>query len=161
MAKSLLRFSLMMLPEAAKNARKWETKWRSLSDSLSQSAMSAMRLISSAVQKDASAFLYICQMSAWCMGKSTKQCGSSCSSGLGARSLVFSGLVFCWLLGWGGCFLSFPRGMGCVSAEFVPIVALVANEVGDLTEGLVHDGMLDGHGLVWRGGGGEGGVFDK
>ncbi len=44
--------------------------------------------------------------------------------------------------------------MGYVGAEFVPVVAVVANEVGDLTESLVRDNMLDGHGLVWRGGGG-------
>ncbi len=42
--------------------------------------------------------------------------------------------------------------MGCVGAEFVPVIAVVANEVGDLTEGLVCDSVLDGHGLVWRGG---------
>ncbi len=49
--------------------------------------------------------------------------------------------------------------MGCVGAEFVPVIAVVANEVGDLTEGLVRDNVLDGHGLVWRGGGG--GVYEK
>jgi hypothetical protein len=61
---------------------------------------------------------------------------------------VFSGLVFRQLLRWGGSFLGFPRCMGCVGAEFVPVIAVVANEVGDLTEGLVCDGVLDGHGLV-------------
>ncbi len=38
--------------------------------------------------------------------------------------------------------------MGCVGAEFVPVVAIVADEVGDLTESLVQDGMLEGHVLV-------------
>jgi hypothetical protein len=44
--------------------------------------------------------------------------------------------------------------MDCVGAEFVSVISVVANEVGDLTEGLVRDNMLDGHGLVSRGGGG-------
>ncbi len=41
--------------------------------------------------------------------------------------------------------------MGCVCTEFVPVVAIVPIEVGDLAEGLVHDNVLDGHGLVWTG----------
>jgi hypothetical protein len=106
--KLLLRFLLMMPLEAGKNARTWETKWRSLADSLSQSTMSAVRLISSAVQKDASAFLYICQMLAWYMGKSTKRCGFSYSSSLGARSPSFSAvLCFDGCLDGVGTFLAF------------------------------------------------------
>ena len=56
------RFSLTIPSEAAKNARTVEMKWRSLSLSFcSQSFMSWQRSISSAVQKDASAFLYMAQ----------------------------------------------------------------------------------------------------
>jgi hypothetical protein len=62
----LLRFSLMMPSEAAKNTRTWEMMWHSVLDSLS------MRSISSVVQKEASTFFYIRHMSSWCMGKSTK-----------------------------------------------------------------------------------------
>ena len=47
--------------EAAKKAKMWLMKWRSLSESLTQSAISEPRSISSAVQKEASAFLYISQ----------------------------------------------------------------------------------------------------
>jgi hypothetical protein len=42
--------------------------------------------------------------------------------------------------------------MGCVGAEFILVTAIVADEVGDLTECLVRDCVLEGHGLVWRGG---------
>jgi hypothetical protein len=38
--------------------------------------------------------------------------------------------------------------MGCVGAEFVPVAAIVADEVADLTESLVQDGVLEGHVLV-------------
>ena len=74
-------------------------KLRSVSDkNLTQSVRSAERSISSAVQKEASAFLYIHQMSLWWMGKSTKRCGFSCSSGSGASPsfsaiLCFDGFV--------------------------------------------------------------------
>ena len=56
-------FSFTMPSEAAKKARTCETKYRSLSLSLlSQSWRSLERSTSSAVQKDAIAFLYICQI---------------------------------------------------------------------------------------------------
>ena len=41
----------------------------------------------------------------------------------------------------------FPCGAGCVGAEFVPVVAVVADEVGDFTEGFVG---YNSYG-VWRG----------
>lgn len=53
------KFSLTIPSEAAKKAKMWLMKWRSLSESLTQSAISEPRSISSAVQKEASAFLYI------------------------------------------------------------------------------------------------------
>ena len=106
--KLLLRFSLAILSEAAKNARTWEMKWRLVSDSLTQSERSAERSISSAVQKEASAFLFIRQMSAWWMGKSTKRCGFSCRSGSGARSPTFLAILcFNGILGGLGVFLAF------------------------------------------------------
>ena len=81
------RFSLTMPSEAAKNARTVEMKWRSLSLSFcSQSFMSWQRSISSAVQNEASAFLYMAQTSACSMGKSTKRFGFSMSSGSGVKS---------------------------------------------------------------------------
>ncbi len=73
----------------SKEPSTWEMKWCSLSVSLFQSAMSAVRSISSAVQKDAWAFLYIFQMSAWHMGKRMIWCGFSCRSGSGASSPLF------------------------------------------------------------------------
>ena len=41
--------------------------------------------------------------------------------------------------------------MGCLGAEFVPVVSFVANEVGDFTEGLIQDGCW--RGMFWCGGG--------
>ena len=41
--------------------------------------------------------------------------------------------------------------MGCLGAEFVPVVSVVADEVGDFTEGLIRDSLLGGHVLVWWG----------
>ncbi len=38
--------------------------------------------------------------------------------------------------------------LSCVGAEFVPVIAVVADEVGDLTESLVRDGVLEGHVLA-------------
>lgn len=50
---------------------------------------------SSAVQKEASAFLYICQMSWYWIGKMTKRRGFSFSRG-SSSTLVLLGLGFCW-----------------------------------------------------------------
>jgi hypothetical protein len=52
-------------------------KWHSVLDSLFQSARLAERLNSTAVQKEALAFIYICQMLAWCMGRVQNNVGSS------------------------------------------------------------------------------------
>ena len=58
----------MMLSDATKNARTWDMKCCFVDKSLFQSAVSAERSISSAVQKDALAFLCILQMSLCWMG---------------------------------------------------------------------------------------------
>ena len=42
----------------------------------------------------------------------------------------------------GGSFLGLPRGIGCLGAEFVPVVSVVADEVGDFTESLIRDDEL-------------------
>jgi hypothetical protein len=55
-----------------KKAKTWDMKCCSVGESLFQSVVSAERWISSSVQKDASAFLYILQMSSCWMGKRTK-----------------------------------------------------------------------------------------
>ena len=78
---------------------------------------SAERSISSAVQKEASVFLYIRQMSLWWMGKSTKRCGFSCSSGSGA-SPSFSAIL---------CFDGFVDGSEVLSAFLVVWAVLVRN----------------------------------
>jgi hypothetical protein len=41
--------------------------------------------------------------------------------------------------------------MGCLGEEFVPVVSIVADEVGDLAESLMRDGLLERHVLVWGG----------
>ena len=65
-----------------KKVRMWEMKCRSVGESLFESVVSAERSISSEVQKDASAFLYILRqmLSCW-MGKRTKQLGFAWSNG--------------------------------------------------------------------------------
>jgi len=55
--KRSARFSFTMPSDAAKKARMCETKCRSSPFSFSQCFMSSLRSTSSAVQKDASAFL--------------------------------------------------------------------------------------------------------
>jgi len=91
--KLLLRFSLTMPCDAAKKARTWEMKRRSLSVRRFQSVVSVLRSISSAVQNEASAFLYIRQISSCWMGKRTKRWGFAWRSGLGARSLLVSAVL--------------------------------------------------------------------
>ena len=112
-----------------------------MSDSLIQSVRSAERYISSAVQKEALAFLYIHQMSLWWMGKSTKWCGFSCSSSLGASPLFSAILCFDGFVDGSEVFLAFLV-VWCPGAEFFPVVSVVADEVGDFTKSLV------GHGHV-------------
>jgi len=86
------KFSLTMPSEAAKKARTCETKCFSSLESFSQSAWSLERSTSSAVQNEASAFLYICHTSWYWMGNSTKRLGFSfriASSSSPANSAVF------------------------------------------------------------------------
>jgi hypothetical protein len=108
----------LMMPLAVGKNQGWEMKWRLVLDSLFQSMRSAKRLISSAVQKEASAFLYIRQMLAWCMGKSTKQCGFSCSSGSVVRSPLFLAIL---------CFDNRLGGLGAFLAFLVAQAVLVQN----------------------------------
>ncbi len=55
--------------------------------------------------------------------------------------------------------------MGCIGAEFMPVITVVADEVDDFVEGLVRYGVLEGHvsgmgGELSSGsGGGSGGGF--
>ena len=60
----------------------------------------------------------------------------------GEESVGFGGLMFRWWVEGGGGSCGFPCGTGRVDTEFVPIVTVVANEVGDFAEGLVRYGML-------------------
>jgi hypothetical protein len=50
-----------------------------------------------------------------------------------------------------GCH-GFPCGASCIGETFVPIIAIVTDEVSDLVEGLVHHSMLEGHGFGIGGG---------
>ncbi len=89
-AKLLRRFSLTMPSEAAKKARTCRMKCCSVVKSLSQSVALAARSISSAVQMDASEFLYILQMSLCWMEKRMKRWGFAWRSGSAASSPVVS-----------------------------------------------------------------------
>ena len=51
----------------------------------------------------------------------------------------------------------FPCSAGCVDAEFIPIVTIVADEVGDFAESLVHYDVWKGHGSGMGGDSGGGG----
>lgn len=90
------RFSLTIPSLAAKNAKTWEIKWRSSSFKASQWVKSLERSTSSAVQKEASAFLYICQISWYWMGKITNRRGLSSSNG----STFFGLGVISFLIGY-------------------------------------------------------------
>ena len=64
----------------------------------------------------------------------------------GKESFCFGDLVFRWWIerGDGGC--GFPCSACCVDADFVPVVTVVANEVGGFAEGLVRYDVLARHG---------------
>ena len=82
---------------AAKNARTCEIKCLSSGFSSSQCPRSFDRSTSSAVQNDASAFLYICQISLYLMGNTTKRRGFSLRRGSLSCSLRrASAAFFAW-----------------------------------------------------------------
>ncbi len=83
----------MMPSEAVKKARTCRMKCCSIAESLSQSVALAARSISSAVQKEALAFLQVLQMSLCWMGKRTKRWGFACRSGSAANSPVVSAIL--------------------------------------------------------------------
>jgi hypothetical protein len=61
------------------------------------------------------------------------------------ESFGFGGLVFRWWVERGGGSGGFPCGVGCIGAKFVPVITVVADEVGDFAEGLVRYGVLERH----------------
>jgi hypothetical protein len=65
----------------------------------------------------------------------------------GKASVGFVGLVFRYWVGRVGGGSGFLCDAGCVVAKFVPVVTVVADEVGDFAEGFVGN---DGY-CVWRG----------
>ncbi len=58
------------------------------------------------------------------------------------ESFGFGGPMLRWWVERGGGSCGFPRCAGHVEAEFIPIVTIVADEVGDFAEGLVRYGLL-------------------
>ncbi len=58
------------------------------------------------------------------------------------ESFGFGGLMLRWWVERGGKSCGFLRSAGRVDAEFIPIVTIVADEVGDFTEGLVRYDVL-------------------
>ena len=58
------------------------------------------------------------------------------------ESFGFGGPMLRWWVERGGGSCGFPRSAGRVDAEFIPIVTIVADEVGDFAEGLVRYGVL-------------------
>ena len=75
-------------------------------------------------------------------------------------SFVFVSLVLRWWIKWGGVSCGFLCGAVRVGAEYIPIVTIVADEVGDFAESLVRYGVLlerhgSGMGGDSSGGGGD------
>ena len=61
-------------------------------------------------------------------------------------------LVFRWgVVRGGGRSGGFPCSVWCVGAEFMPVVAVIADEIRDFAEGFVCDDVLEGH-VCWDGG---------
>jgi len=58
------------------------------------------------------------------------------------ESFGFGGLMLRWCVERRGGSCGFPCSAGCVDTEFIPIVTIVANEVGDFAEGLVRYSVL-------------------
>ena len=61
-------------------------------------------------------------------------------------------LVFRWgVVRGGGRSGGFPCGVGCIVAKFMPVVAVIADEVSYFAEGLIRYDVLEGH-VCWNGG---------
>ena len=58
------------------------------------------------------------------------------------ESFGFGGPMLRWCVERGGGSCGFPRSMGRVDTDFIPIVTIVVDEVGDFAEGLVRYGVL-------------------
>ena len=67
------------------------------------------------------------------------------------ESFGFGGPVFQWWVERGGGSGGFPCCAGCIGAEFMPVITVVADEIGDFAEGLVRYDVLEGHGSVMGG----------
>jgi len=66
----------------------------------------------------------------------------------GEAFFISGNLVFQWCSAWVRGLLGAFFSVGSVGAEFVPVIAIVASEVGDLKEGLMHYGVLEWHGML-------------
>ncbi len=55
----------------------------------------------------------------------------------GKESFVFGSLVFRWWVETRGGSCGFPCSAGHVDADFVPVITIVVDEVGDFAESLV------------------------
>ncbi len=78
----------------------------------------------------------------------------------GKMALYFGFFVMRYFLGRRRRFGGFPHGrrVGGGPAKVFPVVAVVTDEVRDLAEGLVRDGVLEGHGEDSRFGDGWSGM---
>ncbi|KAI5341413.1 hypothetical protein L3X38_020687 [Prunus dulcis] len=83
------RFSKTMPSEAAKKASTWVMKCFSPGVRVSQWRRSWQRSTSSAVQKEASAFLYISQISGYWIGNIQKRSGFGASNGSSGKAGIF------------------------------------------------------------------------
>ena len=83
-----------------------------------------------------------------CVGWEREQKVGVCSEKQfgGKESFGFGGLVFQWWVERGDGSCRFPCSACRVGAEFIPVITVVANEVGDFEEGLVRYDVLERHG---------------
>ncbi len=61
-------------------------------------------------------------------------------------AFCLGGLVFQYFTLWGWGLLGFSRRTSGVGEKFVPVIAIAAYDIGDLTEGLVRDNVVERHG---------------
>ncbi len=64
----------------------------------------------------------------------------------GKESFLFGNPVLQWWVERGGGGGGFSCRTGCVGANFMPVIAVVVDEVGDFAKGLVCHSVLEGHG---------------
>ncbi len=144
-AKLSLRFLLTMPLEVAKKAR---MKCCSIIDSLSQSTVSVKRSI---LQRSSKKLWLSCTSSkCHCVEWERGRSDGGLPEGVAQEQHCHLFWHFCGARPFDVMTVDFRfpcgQGVGGVVAELVPVFIILADEVCDLVECLVHDNVLEGHG---------------